>query len=396
MRIAYFTETFLPKIDGIVITLTHLFDYLAEEGHESVLFAPSGTIDEYARTRVHHHRSMKTPFYPELRIATPVARVEKRVLEFQPDVIHLVNPTSLGIAGLRVALKHSIPVVASYQTDVSGFARRWKMGVVSEPVFRFYRFIHNRADINLVPSEFTRRQLVSKGFKRLTVWPGGVDLERFSPKKRSAAWRKKLTGGETSKTLALFVSRLSREKRVDLLLPIARDIPGIRLAIVGDGPDRKRLERIFKGTPTVFTGYLHGENLARAYASGDLFVFTGAEETYGNVVVEAMASGLPVIAPNSGGVVDLVENGKTGLRYPSEDPRRLFGAVRRLVEQPKLIEKMGKAGYKKAQTQSWQNSFDKLFEQYERAIRLPPRSRRFMVELNLPNLPSRRKKKRTD
>ena len=392
MRIAYFTETFLPKIDGIVVTLLQLFDYLEEQGHESMLFAPSGSIEHYAATPISRHRSMKTPFYPELRIATPVARVEKKVLDFKPDLIHLVNPTSLGIAGLRVALKNSIPVVASYQTDVSGFARRWKMGVVSEPVFQFYKFIHNRADINLVPSNFTRKQLVAKGFKRLTVWPGGVDLERFSPKKRTTKWRKKLTGGEDGKVLALFVSRLSREKRVDLLLPIARDIPGLRLAIVGDGPDRKRLERVFKNTPTVFTGYLRGENLAQAYASGDLFVFTGAEETYGNVVVEAMASGLPVIAPNSGGVVDLVDNGKTGLQYPSESPERLFKAVKKLASDPALLKQMGKAGYKKAQTQSWQNSFDTLFAQYDKALSLPRRAPRDMVDFHLPSI--RRKTRR--
>jgi glycosyltransferase involved in cell wall biosynthesis len=178
-----------------------------------------------------------------------------------------------------------------------------------------------------------------------------------------------------------------------MLLPIARDIPGIRLAIVGDGPDRKRLERIFKGTPTTFTGYLHGEELAEAYASGDLFVFTGAEETYGNVVVEAMASGLPVIAPNSGGVVDLVDNGKTGLLYPSENPKKLFNAVRKLVEEPELTKKMGKAGFKKSKTQSWEHSFEKLFEQYERAVRLPIRARRRMVEFNLP---INKKKKRQD
>jgi len=391
MRIAYFTETFLPKIDGIVVTLLQLFDYLEEQGHESMLFAPSGSIEHYAATPISRHRSMKTPFYPELRIATPVARVEKKVLAFKPDLIHLVNPTSLGIAGLRVALKNSIPVVASYQTDVSGFARRWKMGVVSEPVFQFYKFIHNRADINLVPSNFTRKQLVAKGFKRLTVWPGGVDLERFSPKKRTAQWRKKLTGGEEGKVLAIFVSRLSREKRVDLLLPIARDIPGLRLAIVGDGPDRKRLERVFKNTPTVFTGYLRGENLAQAYASGDLFVFTGAEETYGNVVVEAMASGLPVIAPNSGGVVDLVDNGKTGLQYPSESPERLFKAVKKLAGDPALLKQMGKAGYKKAQTQSWQNSFDTLFAQYDKALSLPRRAPRDMVDFHLPSIRRPRK-----
>jgi glycosyltransferase involved in cell wall biosynthesis len=379
MRIAYFSETFLPKIDGVAITLTHLFDYLEEMGHESIMFAPSGTPDFYAATRIYHHRSVKTPFYPELRIATPAARVEKKVLAFKPDLIHLVGPTSLGIAGLRVALKHSIPVVASYQTDVSGFARRWKMGVVSEPVYQFYRFIHNRADVNLVPSEFTRRQLVAKGFKRLNVWPGGVDLKRFSPAKRNEKWRKHLSEGESDKTLVVFVSRLSREKRVSLLLPIIKEIEGLRLAIVGDGPDRKRLEKLFAGTPTYFAGYQRGEDLAAAYAAGDIFVFTGAEETFGNVVVEAMASGLPVVAPNSGGVVDLVEHGKTGYLYPSEDPKKLMQAVKKIVADPKLAQQMGLAGRAKAEDYSWENSFNILFENYNRLREKGPRKRKEKV-----------------
>jgi glycosyltransferase involved in cell wall biosynthesis len=379
MRIAYFSETFLPKIDGVAITLMQLFDYLEKAGHESIMFAPSGTVDSYAATRIYHHRSVKTPFYPELRIATPAARVEKKVLAFKPDLIHLVGPTSLGIAGLRVALKHSIPVVASYQTDVSGFARRWKMGVVSEPVYQFYRFIHNRADVNLVPSEFTRRQLLAKGFKRLSVWPGGVDLKRFSPAKRNEKWRKRLAEGESDKMLIVFVSRLSREKRVSLLLPIIKEFADVRLAIVGDGPDRKRLEKLFAGTPTHFAGYQRGEDLAAAYAAGDIFVFTGAEETFGNVVVEAMASGLPVVAPNSGGVVDLVENGKTGYLYPSENPKKLMRAVEKLVADPKLAQQMGLAGRAKAEDYSWENSFNILFENYNRLRETGPRKRKVKV-----------------
>ncbi|KAA3646490.1 MAG: glycosyltransferase family 1 protein [Chloroflexi bacterium] len=368
MRIAYFTETFLPKIDGIVITLQHLFEYLEDEGHDSIMFAPSGTIDEYAATPIYQHRSVRPPFYPEIRMGNPAARVEKRIKEFQPDLIHLVNPTLLGLAGLRVARKLRIPIVASYHTDMSGFARRWRMGALSETIYRFYRVVHNRADLNLVPSEFTRRQIMAKGFKRVAVWPGGVDLERFTPAKRSETWRERLMDGETDKLLILFVSRLSREKRADMLLPIAKEIDGIRLAIVGDGPHRQHLESLYAGTSTTFTGYLHGEDLACAYSAADLFVFTGAEETYGNVVVEAMASGLPVVAPASGGVVNLVEDGVSGLLYPPEDRRTLTEMVRELVNDPQRTQEMGIQGRVRAEGMGWETTFDALMGRYQRLL----------------------------
>jgi glycosyltransferase involved in cell wall biosynthesis len=274
MRIVYFTETFLPKIDGIVVTLMHLLEYLEKKGHQSIMFAPKGNVDTYASTEVVQKLSVTLPFYPEMRIALPIARVAKEVMEFKPDIIHLVNPTSLGLAGLRVARRYKIPVVASYHTDLPGFARRWRLGFLSGPIYGYYRWIHNRADLNLTPSQFTLEQLEAKGFKRLAVWKGGVDIARFHPSNRSEEWRKKLSGNQPDKPVVVFISRLSIEKRVDLLLPIVKEIPGIRLAIVGDGPDRERLERVFAGTPTVFTGYLRGGELAAAYASGDVFAFT--------------------------------------------------------------------------------------------------------------------------
>src|SRR3990172_5104175 len=142
MRIAYFTETFLPQIDGIVFILTHLFDYLGEKGHESIDFAPLGTLETYASTKIFHQTSLRTPFYPERRMATPIARVEKKVLAFKPDLIHLVAPTSLGVAGLRVALKYSTPRAPSYPPDPPVSPRRWKMGALSEPIYNFYRYVH--------------------------------------------------------------------------------------------------------------------------------------------------------------------------------------------------------------------------------------------------------------
>lgn len=368
MRIVYFTETFLPKIDGIVVTLMHLLEYLEQKGHKSIMFAPKAGVSSYASTKVVQKLSVQVPFYPEVRVALPIARVEKEVIEFKPDIIHLVNPTFLGVAGLRVARRHSIPVVASYHTDMPGFARRWRMGFLSEFIYGYYRWIHNRADVNLTPSKFTLEQLEAKGFQRLAVWKGGVDIDLFHPSNRSEDWRKKLTAGETEKPLVIFISRLSKEKRVDWLLPVVKEIPGIRLAIVGDGPDRERLERIFAGTPTVFTGYLRGADLAGAYASGDVFAFTGAEETYGNVVAEAMASGLPVVAPDSGGVVDLVDDGVTGYRYPPEDSRAMLERVRDLTADLQKAKKMGMQGHKRAEQYAWEATLEPLLDLYTDVI----------------------------
>lgn len=381
MRIVYFTETFLPKIDGIVVTLMHLLEYLEKKGHQSIMFAPKGDVTTYASTQVVQKLSVTLPFYPEMRIALPIARVEKEVVEFDPDIIHLVNPTSLGLAGLRVARKHSIPVVASYHTDLPGFARRWRLGFLSGPIYGYYRWIHNRADLNLTPSQFTKEQLEAKGFKRLAVWKGGVDIARFHPSNRSKEWRKKLTGGQPNKPLVIFISRLSKEKRVDWLLPVVKEIPEIRLAIVGDGPDRERLERVFEGTPTVFTGYQSGADLAAAYCSGDVFAFTGAEETYGNVVAEAMASGLPVVAPKSGGVVDLVDDGITGYLYPPEDRRIFLKRVKQLTGDLDKARKMGKAGRKKAEHYAWEATLDPLLDLYDEVIRKSKRAEKTKAKL---------------
>ena len=376
MLIVYFKETFLPKIDGIVFTLMHLLEYLEKNGHTSIMFAPKAGVSSYASTHVVQKLSVRVPFYPEVRVALPLARVEKDVIDFKPDIIHLVNPTFLGLDGLRVARRHSIPVVASYHTDMPGFARRWRMGFLSEFIYGYYRWIHNRADLNLTPSQFTLEQLEAKGFKRLAVWKGGVDVARFHPSNRSKEWREKLSGGEAEKPLILFISRLSKEKRVDWLLPVVKEISGIRLAIVGDGPDRQRLERVFAGTPTVFTGYLRGADLAAAYASGDVFAFTGAEETYGNVVAEAMASGLPVVAPRSGGVVDLVEDGVTGYLYPPEDSRGLLKCVKDLIGNLDKAKQMGEAGQKKAEQYAWEATLGPLLDLYEDVIKQSNKSKK--------------------
>lgn len=368
MRIAIFTEVFLPKVDGIVNTLCRLLDYLAKEGHESLLVAPQPAPNSYSTTKVISIPSKQMPFYPEIRLASPWYPMDGAWSAFHPDLVHIVNPIALGLIGMRFAQKHQLPVVASYHTDLPGFASRWGMGIVNESLWAYLRFIHNQADLNLCPSQATLDSLAEHDFQRLKVWSRGVDTDLFHPMKAHDEWRWRLSGGEPGKPLLLYTGRLSAEKRIDWLVPVLRSLPEARLAIVGDGPQRHVLEASFRGMPVVFTGYLNGEDLAAAYASSDLFVFPAANETFGNVVLEAMASGLPVITPGAGGPLDFVGQGQNGFLFDPERVESLIHHVSRLVKNPDLAHSMGQVGRKYAERRDWGSIFDCLLLDYQQAI----------------------------
>jgi glycosyltransferase involved in cell wall biosynthesis len=370
MRIAYFSETFMPRVDGITVAIRHYLDRLHEAGHESVMFTPvyKGLPKRYKSTNVISRPSLGAPGYDDLKVAWPWTHVRKDLERFKPDVVHLVNPAFIGLAGMRAARRLKLPTVATYYTDIPGFAVRYGMGLFYRPLYTYFRWLHNNCDINLAPSAFTRDELQRHGFQRLQVLGAGVDNEQFNPIKRTNDWRERLSAGEPDKPLLIWISRLAPEKRPDMLLDVVRAIPGLRLAIVGDGPDRRPLERKFAGTPTVFTGYLKGEDLAHAYAAGDVFIHTGSNETFGNVVIEAMASGLPVVAPNSGGLLDFVEDGVNGLLYQADDSRSLVETVRRLVEDEALAIRLGLHGRATAEQHGWDQVVKSLLETYQKAI----------------------------
>ncbi|MCX8066799.1 MAG: glycosyltransferase family 1 protein [Anaerolineae bacterium] len=385
MRIALFTEVFLPKTDGVVNTLCRLLEHLARRGHRAILFAPAGGPTEYAGTPVIGLPALPLPFYPEVRLVPPLVDVRETLVAFRPDLVHVFNPVSLGLVGLYLAREMGIPVAASYQTDLPGFVQRWGMGFFSEPLWNFLRWVHEQADLNFCPSQFTLRQLERRGFRNLRVWGRGVDTGQFHPLRASPEWRERLSGGHPEAPLILTVGRLSPEKRVAMLRPMLDALPGVRLAIVGDGPERWALERLFAGTPTVFTGYLRGADLAAAYASADIFVLTGANETFGNVVLEAMASGLPVVVPHTGGQIDYVRDGVNGLVYEAEEEASLISQVGRLVEHPGLARQLGTAGRAYAETQTWERVLDRLIADWA-ALLLPARP----AEPICPGLPNAR------
>jgi len=380
MRIAFFTETFLPKVDGIVNTLCYLLDHLAERGHASLLFAPAGGPTKYAATPVVGVRGIRFPIYRELKLVPPLINVRSHLQDFKPDFIHVINPVSFGLAGLREARAMNVPLVASYHTDLPGFARRWGLGAFYRPLYAYLRWIHDRADLNLCPSRYTQAELVAHGFQRLMVWTRGVDTVRFNPIHRSSMWRKRLSGGQPEAPLLLYVGRLAPEKRVDWIRAVLDAIPQARLAIVGDGPARATLQRHFAGTPTEFIGYLKGDDLAHAYAAADIFVFPAANETLGNVVLEAMASGLPVVAPRSGGVLDNVIDQQNGLLFDPDDRAGLVSCVQQLLNDQSVARQMSVGARAHAEAQTWAGVLDDLLDNYAALIEhyhTPPLRRRY-------------------
>ncbi len=372
MRIALFTETFLPRVDGVTNTLCRLLDHLARRGHTSMLFAPEGGPPYYAHTPVVGLRGWRLPLYPDFKLISPLAPIAGHLRAFKPDLVHVLNPITLGTAAIWRARAMGIPVVASYHTDVPGFMVRWGYRLPALLMARYMRWVHNQADLNLCPSLVTLEALERQGYRRLKVWGRGVDAALFHPNKRSEAWRVRLTCGQPDRPLLLFVGRLSHEKRVHWIHRVLNALPDARLAIVGDGPAREGLQRLFFDAPVVFTGVLRGEDLAAAYASADVFVFPAANETLGNVVLEAMASGLPVVAPRSGGLLDHAVHSETALLFEPEDCQSLVAAVRELVSNPARAKQMGWAGRARVESRTWTAVLDGLLDDYRALLTAQP------------------------
>ncbi|HEV2236551.1 MAG TPA: glycosyltransferase family 1 protein [Ktedonobacterales bacterium] len=368
MRIALFTETFVPNTDGIVTRLTHTIDQLMRAGDEVMVIAPAahGQPESYHGARVMGAYSFKPPFYPQMRFGLPMPRrtLARALRQFAPQVVHAVNPVSLGLGAVYFARRRRIPLVASYHANLAAFAHRYHLGLLERPGWAYLRALHNLARLNLCTSRPVQADLAARGFRRLALWDPGVDAEQFHPDHRAASWRERLTGGHAERTLILSVGRLAKEKHLEALAPALAALPGCHLAIVGDGPHAAALRHTFAGLPATFVGPLHGAELAAAYASADLFIMPSPTETLGLVVIEAMAAGLPVVAARRGGIPDLVVDGATGMLYDYDEAGALAGALRIVAGDPLLRLTMGAAGRRRAERWSWRETTARLRERY--------------------------------
>ena len=363
MRVALIAETFLPHVNGVVTTLCRQLEHLQAHGHEAILFAPQGAPESYAGTQIVPLHGLPLPMYPELQLTPPQFGVTPRLRRFQPDILHLAGLAALGPTARYVAQSLSIPLVGAYHTDFPAYSTHYGLGFLKGLVYRYLRWIHNGCSMTLCPSSATFSDLRAHGFRRLRLWGRGVDTTRFHPRNRSEAWRT-ATGLQQGEIMLLYVGRLATEKRVELLIDAVRGLEGVRLVLVGDGPLRSELENRFAGLPVHFAGYLSGDTLATAYASADMFVFPSDTETFGQVIQEAMASGLPVVAAQAGGSLDLVRNDTTGLFFRPGDAQDLRTQIQHLADNPSRLAQMGRAGRTTAEQRSWERVMNKLLGYY--------------------------------
>ncbi|PSP16264.1 MAG: glycosyl transferase [Cyanobacteria bacterium QS_8_64_29] len=368
MRIALFTETFLPKVDGIVTRLCHTIDCLQRSGDQVLVVAPEGGIREYCGAAVHGVTGLPLPLYPELKLALPSPTLGAVLSRFQPDLIHAVNPAVLGVAGLLHAKLMQLPLVASYHTHLPQYLQYYGLGLLEGVLWELLKAGHNQAHLNLCTSTAMMAELQTNGIERVALWQRGVDTERFHPQRAAAAVREQLSQGDLERPLLLYVGRLSAEKELEQLKPILEAIPEARLALVGDGPHRGALEQHFAGTPTYFAGYWQGTDLAAAFASADAFVLPSRTETLGLVLLEAMAAGCPVVAARSGGIVDIVTDGANGYLFDPGQPRDAIAATRRLLYGETEGEQLRANARREAERWSWQAATQGLRDRYRQVL----------------------------
>ncbi len=372
MRIAFFTETFLPKVDGIVTRLTKTVQHLVAAGEEVLIFCPEGAPESWMGAQVMGVPAMPLPLYPELKLALPRPAVSEALERFAPDLVHVVNPAVLGLGGIWLAKTRNLPLVASYHTHLPKYLEHYGMGMLEPLLWELLKAAHNQARLNLCTSTAMVGELSEKGIQHTALWQRGVDTELFRPDLASEVMRRRLHGRhDDTGNLLLYIGRLSAEKQIERIRPVLDAMPRTRLALVGDGPHRQQLERVFEGTPTTFVGYLAGEELAAAYASGDAFLFPSSTETLGLVLLEAMAAGCPVVGAARGGIPDIVSDGINGCLYNPDDDASLIHAVTRLLGDAGERRQLRLAARQEAERWGWAGATEQLRGYYRQVLDRP-------------------------
>ncbi|MDZ8066589.1 MAG: glycosyltransferase family 1 protein [Nostoc sp. DedQUE08] len=369
MRIALFTETFLPKVDGIVTRLRHTVDHLQRSGNQVLVIAPDGGITEHKGAKVYGVTGFPLPLYPELKMALPRPAIGYALEEFKPDIIHVVNPAVLGLSGIFYSKILKIPLVASYHTHLPQYLQHYGLGMLEGFLWELLKGAHNQAALNLCTSTAMVEELTAHGIERVDLWQRGVDTELFHPDLASVEMRSRLSQNHPESPLLLYVGRLSAEKEIERIKPILEAIPEARLALVGDGPHRQALQKHFAGTNTYFVGYLMGQELGSAFASADAFIFPSRTETLGLVLLEAMAAGCPVVAARSGGIPDIVTDEVNGYLFePTADVQGAIAATVRLLEQKQQRDIIRKNARQEAETWGWAAATRQLQDYYQKVI----------------------------
>jgi glycosyltransferase involved in cell wall biosynthesis len=371
LRIALATDTWMPQVNGVTRTLARLATEARDRGGLVRVYTPQ---DPAADPDAVVRQFPSVPFwgYPQLRISWPGrnALVEEW-RQWRPDLVHAATPFGVGLAARAAARQLGIPLVSSYHTSFSAYARFYRLGALTRPAWSFLRWFHNAGRRTWCPTRAIARELSEQGFTNTGIWGRGVDTTAFDPSLRSMEFRRTRGIGD-SEFLVIYVGRLAREKGLDVLLHELRSYQAassrpLRLMMVGDGPFESECRA---GAPerTVFTGPLFGQELARAYASADLFVFPSLTETFGNVVLESLASGTPVLAADCEVSRELLEGG-AGLHFDPAKPGDMAEVLDRAIRDPERLRALSERGRAVAESRTWDAVFDALFTDYLGVLR---------------------------
>ncbi|HEV7648195.1 MAG TPA: glycosyltransferase family 1 protein [Actinophytocola sp.] len=364
MRVGIVTESFLPQVNGVTNSVLRVVEHLRARGHEALVVAPGiAGPDRYLHAAVRRVRAVDLPVISSLPIGMPSPKVYAALADFAPDVVHLASPFVLGAAGLRAARRLGVPTVAVYQTDVAGFAASYGLKHGARAAWRWIRRLHSLADRTLAPSLASVGELTEHGVPRVHRWARGVDTDLFAPWRADPGLRELLA--PNGELLVGYVGRLAREKQVRRLAAL-HGLPGVRVVVVGDGPEEDALRAVLPDA--AFLGFRTGSELATAYASLDVFVHTGPHETFCQAAQEALASGLPVIAPDAGGPRDLVEHGRTGFLIEPYDDEGFAAELVSIVEllRPGVVRRrLGAAARESVLARTWPAVCDELLGHYD-------------------------------
>jgi len=365
MKVALYTGTFLKDQDGVARSISELVRSLLEHGIDLKIWTPALSGDHDRGLSIRKLPSVPLPLYRDYRISLPF-KVRKDLDDFRPDIVHMTTPDLTGYRFLRYSMKRKVPSVSSYHTDFPGYLKYYHLGYLNGPAWKYLVWFYNKCGITLCPTRTIRDELRMKGISKVGVWSRGIRIDHFNPKNRSEELRRSWEAEGT--IVVLYTGRFVLYKDIDVVVGVyermKRTHAGkVKFVMCGDGPRRNYLEN--RMPDAVFPGYLTGKPLQEVYASSDVFLFPSTTETFGNVVLEAMASGLPAVVSDVGGCKEIVRESGAGAVAKARDVEDTFEKLKGIVDEREKLEQLGARAVEYGKNRSWEKVNERVIQTYE-------------------------------